>query len=174
MLFSFCRRKVLGQDKALLATVLGRLAEKSSLLEAQEEQVARLKEQLQAAQGVAIHNRPTTTKKQLACRAGVLVSTRWNPGRHRGLGNRESLGWVQQGDLGCGTEANRGKGWWSLFLHGASLQSRRISEHALESRPLSWLGNRESLGWVQKWDPMVAETIVWIYPLPTKNACFAG
>ena len=31
----------------------------------------------------------------LACRAGVLVSTRWKPGLHLGLGNRESLGWVE-------------------------------------------------------------------------------
>ena len=71
--FSFPAGKSWGEDEALLATVLGRLAEKSSLLKAQEEQVARLKEQLQAAQGVAIHNRPTAqqkkkTKNQLACR----------------------------------------------------------------------------------------------------------
>ena len=34
----------------------------------------------------------------VACRAGVLVSTRWIPGRHLGLGNRESLGWVQHSE----------------------------------------------------------------------------
>ena len=118
---------------------------------------------------------------------------------------------------------------WPTTKKAACLQSRRISEHALESRPPSWigeprkpgmsatgrlrvwdwgelgkggrelvfctglawragvlvsthwnsgrhlrLGNRESLGWVQKCDPMAAETIGWIYPLSTKNACFAG
>ena len=54
--------------------------------------------------------------------AGVLASTRWNPDHHLGLGNRESLGWVQQSDP-------RTK--------------------------------------------MATETIGWIYPLPTKNACSA-
>ena len=64
------------------------------------------------------NRQPTNNKKtQLACRAGVLASTRWNPGRHLRLGNRESLGWVQQGDSGCGTgEANWGNGGWSLFF----------------------------------------------------------
>ena len=44
--------------------------------------------------------------RKLACRASVLVSTRWIPGRHLGLGNRESLGWVQQSVPECGTEAD--------------------------------------------------------------------
>ena len=32
---------------------------------------------------------------KVAYRAGILVSKGWIPGRHLGLGNRESLGWVQ-------------------------------------------------------------------------------
>ena len=90
LLFSFFRREVLGEDKALLATVLGRLTETSSLLEAQEAQIAKLKEQLQAAQDVAINNRPTTRKKakpankkpdtanRLASRAGVSGEIKWS------------------------------------------------------------------------------------------------
>ena len=76
--------------------------------------------------------------------------------------------------------------WERYRISGVSLQSRRISGHALESRPPSWFENRESLGWVQQSDPgcgcfrspqspqfartkMAAETIGWIYPLPNKT-----
>ena len=57
--FSFSRRIILGQDEALLA-------ENSSQLEAQEAQVANLKEQLQSVQGVAINNQPTKKYSQPA------------------------------------------------------------------------------------------------------------
>ena len=68
----------------------------------------------------------------VACR-GVLVSTRWNPGRHLGLVNRESLGWVHQSP--CAHEPKwrlRQRGGWIRFPSKTPvLQAKYNRAHSL-------------------------------------------
>ena len=51
----------------------------------------------------------------------VSVTTRLIPGSHIGLENRESLGWVQQSNPGCGTEASWGTNPLPLLLYRSFL-----------------------------------------------------
>ena len=53
-------------------------------------------------------------RPNLVCRAGVLLSTRWIPGRHLELGNRESLEWVYN-RVNQGVGLRWGKGGTSFF-----------------------------------------------------------
>ena len=57
--------------------------------------------------------------------------------------------------------------WWQVYC---SLQSRHISEHTLESRPPFPSSQSPQFARTK----MATETIGWMYPLPTKHACFAG
>ena len=90
----------------------------------------------------------------LACRvvSFVLVSMRWNPGRHLGLGHREP---------GCRTEANWGKGEGQVFFLPLPVSSRLLLFRSSQAPQFART-------------KMAAETTGWMYPLPTKNACFAA
>ena len=84
----------------------------------------------------------------------VLLSTRWNPGRHLGRGTEKAWDEYNRATQGVGLRRigrERGGG-------GGEAQTQP------RSQGLTRLARTK----------MAAETNGWIYPLPTKNACFAG